>query len=59
MPNSGGMSRSLVGVFSSVVDEFRVLGHSAFLVNHPYVYNTAKLLVLGPVIEAGRRIFNG
>jgi len=56
-PGNGGMSRSLVGVFSSVVNDFRALGLSAFLVNHPYIYNTVRVLVLGPVIETTRRIF--
>lgn len=52
----GSMSRSLVGVFSSAVDEFQALGYSS-LINHPYVFTTAKLLVLGPLIETARRLF--
>jgi chaperone BCS1 len=46
-----------VGVFSSVVDEFRSRGHANLLINNPFVSTAAKLLVLGPVIETVRRIF--
>lgn len=51
------LSRPLVGVFSSVVDEFRTLGYSSLLVNHPYLYNAVRLLLVGPIIETARRLF--
>lgn len=54
---TGGLSRSLVGVFSSLVEDFRSRGFSSVLANHPYAYNGAKLLLIGPVIEAARRLF--
>ena len=51
------LSRPLVGVFSSVVHEFNSLGISSLPVNHPYLYNAFRLLLVGPVIETARRLF--
>lgn len=55
LPNGGSLTRSLVGVASSAVEELKALGH--WPLAHAHLSNTAKLLLLGPAIEACRRVF--
>ncbi|KZP28813.1 AAA-domain-containing protein [Athelia psychrophila] len=54
-PNGGSLTRSLVGVVSSAVEELKALGH--WPLAHAHLSNTAKLLLLGPAIETCRRVF--
>lgn len=55
LPNGGGLTRSLVGVFSSAVEEFKALGH--WSIGNTHLSNAAKLLILSPVLELARRGF--